>query len=128
MNPILLTEPGVILEPSELVLNPDGSVYHLALRPEQLGDLVLVVGDPERVARISAHFDRIEHRAGNREFVAHTGVYRSVRITALATGIGTPATAASSCNAYAPFELMNRAVTAGDFRRYHSIVHCDPAP
>lgn len=89
MNPILLTEPGVILEPSELVLNPDGSVYHLALRPEQLGDLVLVVGDPERVARISAHFDRIEHRAGNREFVAHTGMYRSVRITALATGIGT---------------------------------------
>lgn len=46
----------------------------------------------------------------------------------LATGIGTPAAAASSCNAYAPFELMNRAVTAGDFRRYHSIVHCDPAP
>jgi uridine phosphorylase len=89
MNPILLTEPGNVLEPSELILNPDGSVYHLALRPEQLGDLVLVVGDPGRVERISRHFDRVEHRSGNREFVAHTGLYRSVRITALATGIGT---------------------------------------
>ena len=89
MHPILLTEPGVILEPSELILNPDGSVYHLALRPEHLGDLVFVVGDPGRVERISAHFDKIEHRSQNREFVAHTGMYNGARITALATGIGT---------------------------------------
>jgi uridine phosphorylase len=89
MHPILLTEPGTILEPSELILNPDGSVYHLALRPEQLGNLVLVVGDPGRVARISAHFDNVEHRVQNREFVSHTGSYHGVRITALATGIGT---------------------------------------
>jgi uridine phosphorylase len=88
MNPILLTEPGVELEPSELILNPDGSVYHLALRPGQLGDLVMVVGDPGRVERISKHFDRVEHRSHNREFVAHTGQLRNVRITALATGIG----------------------------------------
>lgn len=89
MHPILLTEPGTILEPSELILNPDGSVYHLALRPEQLGDLIFVVGDPGRVARISAHFDQIEHQVHNREFVTHTGLYRGVKITALATGIGT---------------------------------------
>ena len=74
MNAITLTDPGTILEPSELVLNPDGSVYHLALRPEQLGDLVLVVGDQGRVERISRHFEKIEHRTQNREFVAHTGL------------------------------------------------------
>jgi len=89
MHPILLTDPGVELAPSELILNPDGSVYHLALRPEQLGDLVLVVGDPGRVARISAHFQHIEHKSQNREFIAHTGTYHGTRITALATGIGT---------------------------------------
>ncbi|MBK7382608.1 MAG: nucleoside phosphorylase [Flavobacteriales bacterium] len=89
MHAITLTEPGTVLEPSELVLNPDGSVYHLALRPEQLGDLVLVVGDQGRVERISKHFEKIEHRTANREFVAHTGVYRGTHITALSTGIGT---------------------------------------
>lgn len=89
MNPITLTEPGTILPDSELVLNPDGSVYHLAMRPEQLGDLVLVVGDQGRVERISRHFDKVEHRTHNREFVAHTGVYNGKHITALSTGIGT---------------------------------------
>lgn len=89
MNAITLTEPGTFLEPSELVLNPDGSVYHLALRPEQLGDLVLVVGDQGRVERISRHFTKVEHRVQNREFVAHTGEFNGVHITALSTGIGT---------------------------------------
>lgn len=89
MHPILLTEPGVELPPSELILNPDGSIYHLALRPEHLGDVVLVVGDPGRVALISQRFDAVEHRSQNREFVAHTGTYHGRRITALATGIGT---------------------------------------
>lgn len=89
MHPILLTEPGVELPPSELILNPDGSIYHLALRPEHLGDIVLVVGDPGRVALISRHFEHIDHRSQNREFVAHTGTYHGRRITALATGIGT---------------------------------------
>lgn len=89
MHPISLTEPGTELAPSELILNPDGSVYHLALRPEHLGDLVLVVGDPGRVEKVSAHFDKIEHKSHNREFVAHTGTLHHTRITALATGIGT---------------------------------------
>ncbi len=89
MHPITLTEPGTTLAPSELVLNPDGSIYHLALRPDQVGDLVLVVGDQGRVERISRHFEKIEHRTQNREFVAHTGVYQGTHITALSTGIGT---------------------------------------
>ncbi|MEO8069636.1 MAG: nucleoside phosphorylase [Flavobacteriales bacterium] len=89
MRPITLTEPGTVLPESELILNPDGSVYHLALRPEQLGDTVFVVGDPGRVALISKHFDRIDHKSQNREFIAHTGTLRGRRITALATGIGT---------------------------------------
>lgn len=88
MRPILLTEPGTEIPPSELVLNPDGSVYHLALRPEQLGDAVFLVGDPGRVERISARFDRIEHRSQNREFVAHTGMLNNRRLTVLGTGIG----------------------------------------
>lgn len=89
MHPITLTPPDVVLPASELVLNPDGSVYHLALRPEHLGDLVLVVGDQGRVDRISRHFDKVEHRVQNREFVSHSGEYRGVHVTALSTGIGT---------------------------------------
>jgi uridine phosphorylase len=89
MHPITLTPTDVVLPASELVLNPDGSVYHLALRPEQLGDLVLVVGDQGRVERISRHFSAVEHKVQNREFVAHTGVYRGAHVTALSTGIGT---------------------------------------
>lgn len=89
MRPIILTEAGTELAPSELVLNPDGSVYHLALRPEQLADTVLVVGDPGRVALISERFDSVEHRTQNREFIAHTGLLDGRRFTALATGIGT---------------------------------------
>jgi len=89
MRPIVLTEPGTIIEPSELIINPDGSIYHLALRPDQLGDLVFVVGDQGRVELISRHFQKVEHKVQNREFVAHTGVYNGTHVTALSTGIGT---------------------------------------
>lgn len=89
MHAITHTEPGTVIEPSELVLNPDGSIYHLALRPDQLADTVLVVGDQGRVEKISRHFERVEHRVQNREFVSHTGELRGHRITALSTGIGT---------------------------------------
>lgn len=74
---------------SELVLNPDGSIYHLKLHPEQLADDVIVVGDQGRVETISSHFETIEHKVQNREFVTHTGTYKGKRITALSTGIGT---------------------------------------
>jgi uridine phosphorylase len=73
----------------DLILNPDGSVFHLGLRPEQVADLVLAVGDPARVPAISRHFSLIEHQVQKREFVTHTGMYKGRRITAISTGIGT---------------------------------------
>jgi len=74
---------------SELIINPDGSIYHLHLRPEHIADDIIVVGDPQRVELISNCFDTIEHKIYNREFVTHTGTLNGKRITALATGIGT---------------------------------------
>ncbi len=74
---------------SELVVNPDGSIYHLKLHPAQLADTVLLVGDQGRVETISGLFDEVEHRVQNREFVTHTGRFRGKRISVLSTGIGT---------------------------------------
>lgn len=74
---------------SELILNPDGSVYHLHLKPGDLANDVIVVGDPGRVKEISKHFDRIEFQAQNREIFTHTGSIGSKRITVLSTGMGT---------------------------------------
>jgi uridine phosphorylase len=76
-------------ERSELIINPDGTIYHLKLKPEQLADTVIIVGDPHRVDQISRHFDKIEIKIQNREFVTHTGMVNNKRITVLATGIGT---------------------------------------
>ena len=73
---------------SELIINPDGSVYHLHLRPEDIAETIIVVGDAGRVENISAHFDRIELRKMNREFVTHTGYVGKKRLTVLSTGIG----------------------------------------
>ena len=78
-----------MIHPSELILNPDGSIYHLALKPEQIAHKVIVAGDPHRIATISAKFDTIECKVENREFITHTGTYNGVRVTAMATGIGT---------------------------------------
>lgn len=74
---------------SELVLNEDGSIYHLKLRPEQVASTVILVGDQGRVGRISRHFDVLEHNVQNREFITHTGRIGSKRLTVLSTGIGT---------------------------------------
>ncbi|GAB4139626.1 MAG: nucleoside phosphorylase [Bacteroidia bacterium] len=74
---------------SELILNPDGSVYHLHLKPEDIADDIIVVGDQGRVETVSAHFDSIDFKCSNREFFTHTGTFRGRRITALSTGIGT---------------------------------------
>ncbi len=74
---------------SELVLNKDGSVYHLHLKDEHIADNVIVVGDQGRVDIISKYFDKVECRISNREFVTHTGTFKGKRITALSTGIGT---------------------------------------
>jgi uridine phosphorylase len=74
---------------TDLILNPDGSIYHLHLLPEDISDTILLVGDPGRVKQVSAHFDSIEIEKENREFVTHTGTYKGKRISALSTGIGT---------------------------------------
>ncbi len=70
-------------------MNPDGSVYHLKLKPEHVAPNVIVVGDQGRVEVITQHFEKIEHKIQNREFLTHTGYYRGERITVLSTGIGT---------------------------------------
>ena len=74
---------------TDLLINPDGSIYHLNLKPEQVADTVILVGDPDRVAQISCYFDKVEYKAHCREFITHTGVFKGKRITALSTGIGT---------------------------------------
>lgn len=77
------------MDTSELILNRDGSIYHLHLHPEQVAPLILTVGDPERVPKVSRHFDRIEHRLRKREFVTHTGWLGNQRLSVISTGIGT---------------------------------------
>lgn len=73
---------------SELIINQDGSAFHLHIRPEQLADRVILVGDPGRVDKVATHFDCIECEISSREFHTITGQYRGKRITALSTGIG----------------------------------------
>ncbi len=74
---------------SELIINADGTVFHLHLRPEQLADTVILVGDPGRVDRVASHFETREFRVANREFCTVTGQYCGKRMTVLSTGIGT---------------------------------------
>ena len=73
---------------SELIINNDGSIFHLHLKPEQLADKVILVGDPGRVSLVASHFDSIECDVENREFRTITGTYNNKRITVLSTGIG----------------------------------------
>jgi uridine phosphorylase len=77
------------LKPSELILNPDNSIYHLNIRSEDLADTIITVGDPDRVSEVSKHFDTIELKKGKREFVTHTGILNGKRISVISTGIGT---------------------------------------
>lgn len=74
---------------SELIIREDGSAFHLALRPEQLAEKVILVGDPGRVDMVAQHFDKKESEVQNREFHSITGFYYGKRITVLSTGIGT---------------------------------------
>lgn len=80
MNKILTTD---------LIINKDGSVYHLNLHPEDLADDIITVGDPDRVGEVSKHFDSVELRKGKREFITHTGYIGKKRISVISTGIGT---------------------------------------
>jgi uridine phosphorylase len=73
---------------SELILNPDGSVYHLSLKPENIAHNIIFVGDPDRVEKITQFFDSIEFSIQKREFKTQTGIYKGKRLTVLSTGIG----------------------------------------
>jgi uridine phosphorylase len=77
------------LQESELILNPDGSIYHLAVLPEDVAKTIITVGDPNRVALVSSFFDTVDIKKSNREFVIHTGWLNNQRVTCLSTGMGT---------------------------------------
>lgn len=77
-----------IIPSSELIINGDGSIFHLHLKPEQLADVVILVGDPGRVAMIAEYFDEKECEVANREFLTVTGSYKGKRMTVMSTGIG----------------------------------------
>ena len=76
------------LAESELILNPDGSVYHLNLQPENIADIVIFVGDQNRVPKVAKHFDTIEFETQKREFRTITGTYKGKRLSVISTGIG----------------------------------------
>jgi uridine phosphorylase len=73
---------------TDLVLNPDGSVYHLSLLPKHISDTIIAVGDPGRVYSVSQYFDEVEFEMNKREFITHVGRYKGKRITVISTGIG----------------------------------------
>lgn len=77
------------LSEADLIINPDGSIYHLNLLPEDIADTVITVGDLDRVPEVSKHFDSIDLKKGKREFITHTGYIGKKRITVISTGIGT---------------------------------------
>ncbi|WP_291725929.1 nucleoside phosphorylase [Bernardetia sp.] len=74
---------------SELIINPDNSIYHLNLQSHQIADTIITVGDPERVPSVSKFFDKIEFKIHKREFITHTGLHKGKRISVISTGMGT---------------------------------------
>ncbi len=73
---------------SELIINSRGAIYHLDVRPEEIANTIIVVGDPDRVEKVSAHFDKIEHSLKHREFITHTGYIGKKHLSVVSTGIG----------------------------------------
>lgn len=78
-----------LFKPSELIINSRGAVYHLNLRPDEIADTVLLVGDPARTDKVARFFDSIELQREHREFRSITGMLKGQRVTVLSTGIGT---------------------------------------
>lgn len=76
------------IEPSELIINKRGAIYHLDIRPEEIAETIITVGDPFRVEKISKHFDTIEYKHHHREFITHTGYIGKKRLSVVSTGIG----------------------------------------
>lgn len=85
----LRSKPQAEFGEADLIINKDGSVYHLNLCPEHIADTIIAVGDPGRVHAVSAFFDSVEFEMNHREFVTHTGQYKGRRITVMSTGMGT---------------------------------------
>jgi uridine phosphorylase len=77
------------ITPTDLIINPDGTIYHLNLLPEHIADTIITVGDPDRVKFVSQYFDSIEFQISKREFVTHTGYLNGKRLTVISSGIGT---------------------------------------
>ncbi len=77
-----------IIAPSELILNPDGSIYHINLKPEHISQNIIFVGDQDRVPKVARHFDTIEFETQKREFKTIVGTYNNKRFTVISTGIG----------------------------------------
>jgi uridine phosphorylase len=88
LKPETLNKKKDMIKSSELILNPDGSVYHLNLKPENIAHDIIFVGDQERVSKITQHFDSIEFSTQKREFKTETGIYKGKRLTVQSTGIG----------------------------------------
>ena len=107
-----------VIPSSELIINSDGTIFHLHLKPEQLADTVIMVGDPARVAMITAYFDSIECEASNREFKSVTGSYKGKRMTVMSTGIGIGNIdiSVTELDALANIDFATRTVKS-DFRR-----------
>jgi uridine phosphorylase len=76
------------IKESELILNPDGSIYHLNLKPQNISNTIILVGDQDRVEKVTSHFNSIEFETQKREFKTQTGFYKGKRITVISTGIG----------------------------------------
>ena len=74
---------------SELIINDRGAIYHLDVRPEELGNIIITVGDPSRVSNVSKYLDRVECQCSHREFITHTGYLGKKKISVVSTGIGT---------------------------------------
>ncbi|WP_421919837.1 nucleoside phosphorylase [Marinifilum sp.] len=100
------------IKSSELIINPDGSVFHLHLRPEHLADTVILVGDPGRVELVASFFDEVECTISNREFATTTGTYKGKRFSVLSTGIGTDNIdiVVNELDALANIDLENRTI------------------
>ena len=82
-------QPQTTISETDLILNDDGSVYHLNLLPDHISDTIITVGDPDRVAAVSKYFDSIEFKIVRREFITHGGTLNGKRITVISTGMGT---------------------------------------
>lgn len=100
------------LSSSELVLNPNGSIYHCNIRPEELADTIILVGDPDRVPKVSQYFDTIEVKSQKREIVTHTGWLNGKRLTVISTGMGTDSIdiVINELDALANIDLVNKKI------------------